>query len=414
MAQVLRQYTKSVNPDKFCNEVNGTSLSGIFDGVTTVGDALTVYLLATPDAGQIASLDDLVATHVNSEWTAPLVVANVDTPTAKLTPVDKFQMLNIFKSLFYSNAEGVAMPSLLPNNIVYDPLVSTAGMSTVSGVVASGNQIQLAIQGTTSSFDDCTDLVSTSWGNWTAYKSGTGTCTITSAADWYTTQPNSFKLSFQCSAYHEVYAALASNTAGNATDWSGYSAVMFDAWTDVDQMQGFLQVHSSGAWQTLKAVSMDSNGTNFNVVIPLPSSRAAVKGMRIGFYNNNYIGDGFGYIDNIRLVTGSTLPVANGYFVTTTKVTPVDITGVIITDKRMLPTNTGSITVDVSLDGGSHWKSNVATDTSLSAGFGGILERADGTVAWNTKRNLQLRYNFARGSDNLSPMLDDYAVIIDM
>lgn len=328
-----------------------------------------------------------------------------------LNSVDKFQLLNLFRALFDANSEILLIPeNTLLNTVFYDMFIDSSKIESMTNIQMMGNRAQLAIQGSYTLFDDCEDLTGIN-GAWTSYTltTGVGTSSIATSPDWKTTGTNSIKVSFSAREFHDIYGMVQTLTN---KDWTAYSGIVADFKCNVPGMMVCAQVRQNNSWQTVYATSLDGVGNNLNVVMQLPSSRSTIRGIRIGFYNTDYMGAGFGYIDNIRFITGSATPAASGSIVTTTRTYTKDIIDVIVTDKRTFPTETGSITLDISLDGGTHWKSNVSINNLHLTYSGGLLETADGGVAWNNKRNLKLRYNIVRGSDNVSPVLDDYVALV--
>jgi len=328
-----------------------------------------------------------------------------------INAVDKFQMMNMFRALFDANSEVVLLPELVPNIVRFDLFQDNSKIETLTNTVLMGGSVRLGIQGSTTLWDGCENLTSPEGTSWISYNSGSGSTSIESSTEWSTQGSRSFKLNINCRAYHDQYAA--ETTWTTTRNWGGYSAIMVDLNSQIDQIQALLQIRNNTTWQGLSYLSIDDSDFNKNVIIPIVGTRTAVRGIRIGFYNIDFIGPGFGYIDNIRLVSGSLDYHASGSVVTTTRTSPTPITDLLVTDKRIFPTNTGSMSLDVSLDGGLHWKSNVSTNTILgTANSFDPLFRADGNVPWTNRVGLKLRYNFVRGSDGESPRLDDYATII--
>jgi len=327
-----------------------------------------------------------------------------------LNAIDKFQLLNLFRALFDANSEVLLIPeNTLLNTIFYDMFLDSSQIETTTNIQLMGNRVQLAIQGSYAAFDDCEDLTGTS-GPWTSYTSttGLGTSSIALSPDWKTSGANSVKVSFSAREFHDIYGM---NQTLSNLNWTSYSGIVADFKCNIPGMMVCAQIRQNSSWQTLYATSLDGVGSNLNVAFQLPSVKNSVRGLRIGFYNTDYMGTGFGYIDNIRLVSGAITPAASGSIVTTTRTYDKDIVDLIITDKRIFPTETGSITLDVSIDGGLHWKSNVSINALHLTSVGGLLETADGGSAWTNKRNLKLRYNLVRGSDDVSPILDDYVTL---
>lgn len=78
-----------------------------------------------------------------------------------------------------------------------------------------------------------------------------------------------------------------------------------------------------------------------------------------------------------------------------------------------LPANT-VITMDISLDGGNHWLTDIGLlwfENWLKTNIGGVLEKADGGVAWDNKKNLKVKFNLSTTDTAVTPKLDDYVVL---
>jgi hypothetical protein len=93
-----------------------------------------------------------------------------------------------------------------------------------------------------------------------------------------------------------------------------------------------------------------------------------------------------------------------------------NISKLLIFDKRyFFHPSCGAISLDISLDGGAHWKTNITDITQvLDAGIGGILENPD-TGGWSVKTQLRIRYNISRGSFTYpmgGPELGGYGVVV--
>jgi len=99
----------------------------------------------------------------------------------------------------------------------------------------------------------------------------------------------------------------------------------------------------------------------------------------------------------------------SGYAISKTVSLDKDVEKVFLGVYDLSPPDTW-ISYDISLDGGTHWKSNILPESWLSTLSGGVLETPD-TGTWNNKRNLKLRMNLFTTSSSYTPELDDYILM---
>jgi len=69
-----------------------------------------------------------------------------------------------------------------------------------------------------------------------------------------------------------------------------------------------------------------------------------------------------------------------------------------------------SVSYDLSLDGGSHWKTNVLPERWLSALPGGALETPD-SGSWSRKDRLKIKFNLSTTDSSYTAELDDYILM---
>jgi hypothetical protein len=121
-------------------------------------------------------------------------------------------------------------------------------------------------------------------------------------------------------------------------------------------------------------------------------------------------------IDDIELA-GSIVYSASGSSTSIEKTAPesLDIYELLIGIKYLLPTLDTNITIDLSLDGGSHWLTGIGLlyfENWLSTASGGTIEKADGSTDWDSITSVQIRFNLSTSDTDYSPIVDDYAIIM--
>ena len=105
------------------------------------------------------------------------------------------------------------------------------------------------------------------------------------------------------------------------------------------------------------------------------------------------------WFSNIRAVTNNEPVMAtSGVYTSKTTIYDTNIRDVIVIDSINLKDDQdGSWQLDISLDGGTHWKTNIVANTVLNVATD--LANADGN-AWNNLKNLQVRYTLTKGAYN--------------
>lgn len=76
-------------------------------------------------------------------------------------------------------------------------------------------------------------------------------------------------------------------------------------------------------------------------------------------------------------------------------------------------TNDTDLTLDISLDGGNHWKTNIPLyhfNVWVTTDSGDLLENPD-SGSWDNFQNLKARFNLSTEDNSVSPILNDYGII---
>jgi hypothetical protein len=101
-----------------------------------------------------------------------------------------------------------------------------------------------------------------------------------------------------------------------------------------------------------------------------------------------------------------------GSFTSTTTTSLIDIYEVAVHYDYVTTFNT-SVDMDISLDGGNHWKTSIGQlkfENWLSTKAGGVLETADGSVPWDNKRNLVVRGHLLSTTNQETPSWTAYGL----
>lgn len=123
----------------------------------------------------------------------------------------------------------------------------------------------------------------------------------------------------------------------------------------------------------------------------------SISNMTVGMYNMFPASPMYAWFSNIRAAVDSPpVMVPSGTYTSKTATYTTNIKDILIVDVLELSDEQdGTWQVDVSLDNGAHWRSNVAVNTITN--IAASLANPD-SGTWNNLRNLKLRYTLTQGS----------------
>jgi len=293
------------------------------------------------------------------------------------------------------------------SNALVDFFADSSKIESSADISVVGGEVTLDANTTDTQYDALDAVATPPW--YEVWYSGDGAFALDTSV--YNEGTGSLKMTHTSTGTEQLWYGIRKNI-GSYQDWSSYGAVKIDIKTSIPNVQVQFGLYSSGS--PIQYFYYTTSSTNWETAIfdISSASRGSVYYcyFRLTRKSTSYTCN----LDNWRRVSNPIYDTSGSL----TSYAQVIQNGLDVYE--ILPYVNGfeapftSLSMDISLDGGNHWKTGLGIPRAVDwwqTTAGGVLETADASEAWDNKKNLKVRFNLTTTDTEHTPTLDDYFVI---
>jgi hypothetical protein len=379
-------------------------------------DPGTVIRFPQADDPGFASQVELDEVKNNSGTGQPAFVPATDCNTALRTSItnittgiggiNALEILNTCRLIFDANYEEMFAEERLPATVKVDFCQDLDKMFSYSNVAldgAGGIRFLSTSSGTSKdSFDSIT--------GWTEVKNPSkGAISLNTNMTYVHEGTGSMKVDTVDDSEYGL-----SKTLSPLQNWSTYGTVKFWVYNVTEGMTVRFKINGGGGgkesdWITIPLVGW--NLITISIVGWNAGALAAVTSIMLNFKATKKIAHTV-YVDDLRVFGTSLTYNTTANVVWSLPATTVNITYAFFYVNMAEPPAAVTYTYDISLDGGTNWRTDVAPKLFLDTGTGGVLETPD-TGSWANRLNFRFRANFSSTDNTQTFIFDDIVMMVE-